>query len=232
MTGHAEWDFESTRPDQYPLMLHFPYFQLYRKQVVKQADLVLAMFLRGEAFTPEEKARNFAYYERLTVRDSSLSACCQAVLAAETGHLALAYDYLGEAAMMDLLDLEDNTRDGLHIASLAGTWIALVAGFGGMRRLGGDLCFAPRLPEQLRRLAFRLTVLGRRLRVEVTHDRVRYVLDDSEDGEPLRLRHFGEPLTVTAKEAVELPVPALPDRPPVRQPPGREPDRRLPRDRC
>ncbi len=231
-TGHAEWDFESTRPDQYPLMLHFPYFQLYRKQVVKQADLVLAMFLRGEAFTPEEKARNFAYYERLTVRDSSLSACCQAVLAAETGHLALAYDYLGEAAMMDLLDLEDNTRDGLHIASLAGTWIALVAGFGGMRRLGGDLCFAPRLPEQLRRLAFRLTVLGRRLRVEVTHDRVRYVLDDSEDGEPLRLRHFGEPLTVTAKEAVELPVPALPDRPPVRQPPGREPDRRLPRDRC
>ena len=101
--------------------------------MVKQADLVLAMQLRGDAFTAEQKARNFAYYEALTVRDSSLSACTQAVIAAEVGHLDLAYDYLAEAALMDLDDLEHNTRDGLHIASLAGAWIALVAGFGGMR---------------------------------------------------------------------------------------------------
>ena len=101
-TEHQRWDFEATAPEQYPLLLHFPYFDLYRKQVVKQADLVLALHLRGDAFTAEQKARNFAYYERLTVRDSSLSACTQAVIAAEVGHLELAYDYFAEAALIDL----------------------------------------------------------------------------------------------------------------------------------
>ena len=80
--------------------------------MVKQADLVLAMQLRGDAFTAEEKARNFDYYEPLTVRDSSLSACTQAVIAAEVGHLDLAYDYFAEAALMDLGDLEHNTATG------------------------------------------------------------------------------------------------------------------------
>src|SRR5205807_5198180 len=112
------WDFDDTKPDQYPLLLHFPYFDLYRMQVVKQADLVLALHLRGDAFTEEQKARDFTYYEALTVRDSSLSACTQAVVAAEVGHLDLAFDYLAEAALMDLRDLEHNTRDGLHMESL------------------------------------------------------------------------------------------------------------------
>lgn len=94
-TEHEPWDFTRTAADEYPLLLHFPYVDLYRKQVVKQADLVLALHLRGDAFSAEEKARDFAYYEALTVRDSSLSACTQAVVAAETGHLELAYDYVG-----------------------------------------------------------------------------------------------------------------------------------------
>ena len=143
-------DFEGL---EYPLLLHMPYFQLYRKQVVKQPDLVLALFLRGDRFSAEEKARDFAYYEPLTVRDSSLSACVQAVVAAEVGHLELAYDYFGEAALMDLGDLEHNTRDGLHMASLAGSWIAAVAGFGGMRDHGGELSFRPRLPAGARAAA-------------------------------------------------------------------------------
>ena len=130
-TAHQVWDFAGTPPDHYPLLLHYPYFDLYRKQVVKQADLVLAMHLCGHAFTPEQKERNFAYYEALTVRDSSLSASAQAVVAAEVGQLELAFDYLGEAAMMDLDDLEHNTRDGVHIAALAGTWLALIGGFAG-----------------------------------------------------------------------------------------------------
>src|SRR5258706_8384349 len=132
-TEHEAWDFAHTAPDQYPLLLHFPYFDLYRKQDVKQADLVLAMHLRGDAFTPEQKARNFAYYEPLTVRDSSLSASTQAVLAAEVGQLDLAYDYLGEAALVDLHDLHNNVQDGVHMASLAGGWTALVARVGGIR---------------------------------------------------------------------------------------------------
>src|SRR5689334_20448841 len=119
---------------------------LYRKQVVKQADLVMALYKRGDAFTADEKARDFAYYEPLTVRDSSLSDCIQAVMAAEVGHLDLAYGYLGEAARMDLDDLDHNTRDGLPIASMGGAWIALVAGFGGMRDSAGSLTFGPGLP--------------------------------------------------------------------------------------
>src|SRR5262249_12496059 len=104
-TLHEEWDFGATPPESYPLLLHFPYFQLYRRQVIKQPDLVLALHLRGDVFTAEEKARNFEYYEPRTVRDSSLSDGTESVIAAETGHMDLAYDYLVEAALLDINDL-------------------------------------------------------------------------------------------------------------------------------
>ena len=219
-TRHQVWDFAHTSPDQYPMLLHFPYFDLYRKQVVKQADLVLAMYLCGSAFTAEQKARNFDYYEPLTVRDSSLSACAQAVMADEVGHLGLAFDYLGEAALMDLHDLENNTRDGVHIASLAGTWIALVGGFGGVRHWDGTVSFAPRLPEGLTRLAFTLLIRGRRLRVEVTDAVARYVLAN---GEPLVILHHGQEVNLSVGKPQVHPVPAAPSRPRPAQPPGREP---------
>ncbi len=146
-THHEEWDFENTPPEHYPLLLHYPYFEIYRKQVVKQADLVMALHLRGDAFTLEEKIANFAYYEARTTRDSSLSASQQAVVAAETGHLQLAYDYWAEAALTDLQNLHHNSGHGLHIASLAGGWTVAVAGFGGMRDHNGELTFGPRLPR-------------------------------------------------------------------------------------
>jgi alpha,alpha-trehalose phosphorylase len=222
-TEHRVWDFARTAPEQYPLLLHFPYFDLYRKQVVKQADLVLALHLRGDAFSDEEKARDFAYYEALTVRDSSLSACTQAVIAAEVGHLELAYDYFGEAALIDLDNLERNTRDGLHIASLAGAWIVAVAGFGGMRDHDGSLGFAPRLPERLSRLAFGLCFRGRRLKVEVEPHQARYSL---RDGAPLEITHHGEMVKVTAETPVTCVIPAPPARDVPTQPPGRAPARR------
>ena len=222
-TRFQRWDFAATGPDRYPLMLHYPYFDLYRKQVVKQADLVLAMYLCGSWFDEEHIARNFAYYEPLTVRDSSLSACVQAVIAAQAGHLRLAYDYTAEAALMDLADLEHNTRDGLHIASLAGTWTALVAGFGGLRRDGDSLGFAPRLPERLSRLAFNLQFLGRRLRVEIGPDKAAYTLLS---GPPLTIRHHGTPLTVHADDPAVRAVPPPPVRPAPEQPPHRSPTTR------
>jgi len=222
-TQHQRWDFEHTNSDQYPLMLHFPYFDLYRKQVVKQADLVLAMHLRGHAFSDEEKARNFAYYEALTVRDSSLSACTQAVMAAEVGHLELAYDYFGEAALIDLDDLEHNTRDGLHIASLAGAWIVAVAGFGGMRDHGDTLDFKPRLPRELSRLAFRLMYRDRSLRVEVRPEDATYSL---RAGEPLEVTHYGETISVSADAPVTRPIPLITPGDALAQPRGRAPARR------
>ncbi|MFD1657166.1 glycoside hydrolase family 65 protein [Streptomyces caeni] len=220
-TRYQRWDFAATRPDQYPLMLHFPYFDLYRKQVIKQADLVLAMYTCAPFFDAEHKARNFAYYEPLTVRDSSLSACCQAVLAAEAGHLGLAYDYLHDAALMDLEDLEHNTRDGLHIASLAGTWMALVAGFGGLRHHGAQIAFAPRLPERLGRLAFTLELLGRRLRVDIGRTAATYTVVA---GEPLTIRHHGEPLTLDPDKPAGRGIPPVSPRPAPEQPPHRRPN--------
>jgi alpha,alpha-trehalose phosphorylase len=144
-------------------------------------------------------------------------------MAAEVGHLRLAYDYLGEAALMDLHDLEHNTRDGLHIASLAGTWMALVAGFGGMRYHEGGLCFSPKLPEKLARLAFSVQVLRRRLRVEITDLTATYTLVE---GAPLEIQHYGQPITVSDKSPQTRDVPEQTARPEPRQPPGRRPDRR------
>jgi alpha,alpha-trehalose phosphorylase len=224
-TGHQAWDFAGTPADQYPLMLHHPYFDLYRKQVVKQADLVLALQRCGQAFTADQKARNFDYYEALTVRDSSLSASIQAVIAAEVGELDLAFDYLGEAALIDLDDLEHNTRDGVHIASLAGTYVALISGFAGVRYETGYPQFAPRLPDGMARLAFTIVLQGRRLRVEIKHKSARYVLVE---GEPLAISHHGEQITLRAGQPSAHPIPEITPRGRARQPAGREPARRRP----
>ena len=226
-TEHARWDFEHTPESMFPLLLHVPYFDLYRTQVVKQPDLVLAMHLCDEAFTAEEKVRNFAYYEALTVRDSSLAAGTQAVMADETGQLDLAHDYLGEAALIDLDDREMNTGDGLHLASLAGAWTALVAGFGGLRARNGVLHFAPRLPGGITRLRFVLRYRGRRIAVVVTAGEASYQLLD---GEPLVVVHHGEKLEV-ADEPVASDIPPAVTRPRPGQPRGREPAPRSGRGR-
>jgi alpha,alpha-trehalose phosphorylase len=222
-TRHQEWDFGAMTEEDYPLLLHYPYFDLYRKQVVKQADLVLAMRVHSDTFTADEKVRNFAYYERLTVRDSSLSACTQAVLAAEIGHLDLAHDYIAEAALMDLADLEHNTRDGLHIASLAGAWTAVVEGLGGLRTTDSMISFCPRLPPGLSRLKFGILYRGRRLQVTVERDNATYELVDGRD---MRLSHHTSTVSLTVGQPVSRPIPPAPVVPPPSQVPGREPIRR------
>jgi alpha,alpha-trehalose phosphorylase len=224
-TDHEVWDFEHTSPDQYPLLLHFPYFDLYRKQVVKQPDLVLAMMLCPSAFTPEQVDRNFAYYERITVRDSSLAACTQAIIAAQCDHLRLAFDYAAEATLIDLRDLEHNVADGLHMASLAGAWLVFVFGFGGMRADGEVLAFTPKLPEGLTRYAFSVTWRGRCLHVDVTGARAEYTLRSPGT---VRITHHGEALDVTDAAPVARPLPPIAPREPPAQPPGRTPHRRSP----
>lgn len=222
-TRFRRWSFAATPPGDYPLLLNYPYYLLYSSQVVKQADLVFAAYLCGDCFTPEQKLRDFDYYEAITVRDSSLSASIQSIMAAEVGHLDLAYDYFRETALIDLRDVAGNTKDGLHLASLAGTWLAAVAGFGGMRDYGETLAFAPRLPEQITRLTFRLLYRGRRLFIEVLPGRARYTLVE---GEALELTHHGKPITVEPGKPLEMTCPEPPRVPPVSPPPGREPLRR------
>ncbi|MBA2350024.1 MAG: glycoside hydrolase family 65 protein [Solirubrobacterales bacterium] len=219
---HQPWDFEATSPEEYPLLLHFPYFQLYRTQVIKQADLVLAMHLYGEEFTPEQKRRNFDYYEGLTVRDSSLSACTQAIMAAEVGHMELAHDYLREAAFVDLHNLHHNTGDGLHIASLAGAVMAVTNGYGGMRDSGGRIRFCPRLPRGVGEVSFAVCIRGSLLRVTIDQEQARYQI---EEGAPLDFTHWGEEVHVTKSKPVTLPTPEVEDLPRPAQPAGREPVR-------
>jgi alpha,alpha-trehalose phosphorylase len=190
-TRFREWDFSSSTPDQYPLLLHAPYYLLYSSQVVKQADLVLALYLCGDEFDSAQKRRDFDYYEARTVRDSSLSACIQAIVAAEVGHLELALDYFRETAFVDLHDVKGNTNDGVHLGALAGAWLVAVAGFGGMRDYGDTLAFAPRLPKALSRLRLRLAYRGRGLRIEVDGTSARYELLA---GDPLEVLHCGDPL--------------------------------------
>ncbi|HEY2949630.1 MAG TPA: glycoside hydrolase family 65 protein [Micromonosporaceae bacterium] len=224
-TRLPEWDFEAYR-DKYPLLLHVPYFDLYRRQVIKQADLMLAQYWFGHHFDDEDKARNVDYYERRTVRDSSLSAAVQAVTAAEVGHVELAYDYAWESAQVDLRDIDHNSGDGLHIASLAGVWTALVAGFGRLRQHDGQLSFAPQLPDRITRLSFTIRWHGLRLGVDVEPDRVTYTLRDGADSS-LTFRHNGRAVTVTAdKPVVERTVKRMPMLPRPPQPPGREPNSR------
>jgi alpha,alpha-trehalose phosphorylase len=222
-TTHEVWDFESTDASEYPLLLHHTYFDLYRKQVVKQADLVMALFTRGDAFTLEEKRRDFEYYESVTVRDSSLSPCVQGIVAAEVGHMQLAHDYLAEASMMDLRDLEDNVRDGLHIASLGGALLGVVCGFGGVRDHTGQLCFSPRLPEGITRLRFPVVILGRRIVVEVSQKEAGYRLDDGH--EPIEIQHWGETLSLRGGATERRDLPEAPDLEPPHQPAGRLPMR-------
>jgi len=221
-TQHMEWDFAGTPREHYPLLLHYPYFDLYRKQVIKQADLVLALHVCGDSFTAEEKARDFAYYEARTVRDSSLSAGTQSVIAAEVGQLDLAYDYLAEAALTDLHDVHNNVRNGLHMASLAGAWIGIIAGFAGMRDHAGKLTFAPRLPDQLDRIAFRMCFRGSAFEVEIRRDEVSYRVTS---GKPLELTHHGQAIMV-GDDTITKPIPKLESAPPITQPSGREPTRR------
>ncbi|PWS35023.1 family 65 glycosyl hydrolase [Falsiroseomonas bella] len=215
------WDFAGTPEDHYPLLLHYHPLNLYRAQVIKQADTVLAMFLLGDHFTPEEKKRNFDYYDPITTHDSSLSVCVQAIVAAEVGYMAKAMEYFRFAAEMDLSDVGGNMRHGAHVASIGGTWMALVQGFGGLRDHGGRISFDPRLPREWRALRFPLAIRGCRLRVELRHDVTTYRL---EAGAALTLVHDGTEVQLSAASPVaSLPTPKLPPEPVSEFPPAPHP---------
>ena len=183
------WDLDSTPREKFPLLLHYHPLVIYRHQVLKQADIVLAMFLLGNEFPEEQKRRNFDYYDPLTTGDSSLSACVQSIIAAEIGNEREAREYFQYALLMDLGNVAGNASDGVHIASAAGVWSSLVFGFGGVRDFEGRLSFDPRLPRAWNDLAFPLRFRGRQLRIKLSHDEERYLV---EKGDPLNVLVRGE----------------------------------------
>jgi alpha,alpha-trehalose phosphorylase len=196
------WDFQNTPRDHYPLLLFYHPLNIYRKQVIKQADVVLAMFLLGHAFSPEAKRRNFEFYDPLTTGDSSLSSCIEAIIAAQIGDMEKAIQYGRAALLMDLADVGGNVKDGCHIASMGGTWMMLTYGFGGMRDDDGTLSFWPhRAPEDNAILRFPLTYRGQRLEVEIGLETVAYAL---REGECLVIRHETEEIHLTPAQPLAL----------------------------
>jgi alpha,alpha-trehalose phosphorylase len=194
------WDFRNTPTDRYPLLLFYHPLNIYRKQVIKQADVVLAMFLLGSEFSQGAKKRNFEFYDPLTTGDSSLSSCVEAIIAAQIGDTEKAIRYGMAALLMDLADVGGNVKDGCHIASMGGTWMMLAYGLGGMRDDDGMLSFWPRrAPEDNAILRFPVTFRGQVLDVEIGLEKVEYTL---REGESLLIRHETEEVRLTRENPV------------------------------
>lgn len=219
-TTYQEWPFEDH--DSSPVQEHQHYATIYRRQVVKQADLVQALWWCGDDFTAEQIARDLDYYEARTVRDSSLSASAQAVVCARAQHPDLALRYLRESALVDLRDLSGDAKDGLHLAAVGGTWLALTAGLGGLRDEHGELELAPLLPSGLTRFRFHVTWHGHLLRVETTPAGTELSLLRG-DG-PLGVLVDGTRVTLSSDHPARVPLrTAAPLLPEPTQPPGRAP---------
>ena len=188
------WDFAGTPADRYPLLLHYHPLVIYRHQVIKQTDVVLATVMLPDRFSPEERRRIFEYYDPLTTGDSSLSECIQAIAAADAGMYRTAEEYLVDAAAVDLADIAGNLRDGVHVASAGGTWMAIVHGFCGYRWRAGRTEFFPILPTRARRLRVPLLLQGSLLEVDIEEHQVTYRL---RSGNPVTAYHHGQGFTVS-----------------------------------
>ncbi len=193
------WDFKGTPSGNYPLLLHYHPLVIYRHQVIKQADVILAMFLLGDEFTTEQKRRNFDFYDPLTTGDSSLSVSIQAIMAFEMEYREKATEYMRCALLMDLSDVAGNAADGCHIASMGGTWMAAVYGFAGMRDYDGQLSFQPLQPLRRMRVRFRLTVCGQQMEVEITEKAVTYSL---RRGTGLAIRHYDKEINLVPGKSI------------------------------
>ncbi|GAA3586405.1 glycosyl hydrolase family 65 protein [Klugiella xanthotipulae] len=197
------WDLENTPDEKRPLLLHFHPLVIYRFQVLKQADVVLALFLHGEEFTPEQKLADFEYYDPITTGDSTLSAVVQSIIAAEVGYHELALSYFDNALFVDLADLHQNTADGVHVASTGGVWNAIVSGFGGMRDNRGVVSFDPRLPQEWEELTYRLTIHDTRVRVTLRQDSLAFTV---EEGSSVTVTVRGETHTIVSGEPRMIPL--------------------------
>ncbi|RJG11429.1 glycoside hydrolase family 65 protein [Massilia cavernae] len=189
------WDFAATPKENYPLLLNYHPLVIYRHQVCKQADVVLALLLLSDQFTLDDKKRDFDYYEAVTTHDSSLSSCIFSIIASEVGYHDKAYDYFMETARLDLDDTHGNTHYGVHTAAMAGTWMGVAYGFGGMRVTGGELRFAPTLPIKWTHYQFQVHIRGALLRIRVEQGAAEYTLMN---GEALQFAHHGRTISLTS----------------------------------
>jgi beta-phosphoglucomutase len=190
----ARWEVKDIPPEKRPLLLHYHPLTIYRYQVLKQADLVLAHMLLGHSVSRAQKKRDFDYYDPLTTADSSLSPCIQGVLAAELGYRETSFRHFMRTVRMDLDDVNGNVRDGVHTAAMAGSWISLIYGFAGLRDCQGGLCFNPTLPDTWRKLSFTLRRGDASLEVTIGKEEAAYRL---KEGKEMNITHQGVPHRVS-----------------------------------
>ncbi len=197
----AYWNFEATPSEQYPLLLHYHPLEIYRHQVCKQADLVLAMFLLHTHFTLQEKATNVHYYDAITTHDSSLSTCIFSILYAEIGEMEKAEELFLKNIRMDLDNLHGNTHQGIHAAAMGGAWMCIVNGFAGMRTWEKQILFSPEIPEEWDAYGFQVVFLGNVIRVNISKQETRYQLTK---GEGLCIGHKEESFRLTAENPIKI----------------------------
>lgn len=185
------WDFEKVPKENYPLLLHYHPLVIYRHQVCKQADVVLALFLLGNKFSLEQKRKDYDYYEKVTTHDSSLSACIFSIVANDIGYHEKAYDYFIKTARMDLDDYQGNTHHGVHTANMAGSWMCIVNGFAGMRVYEDVLSFQPYIHPNWEEYSFKITYQGSIIKLTINSTATTYRLIEGKELEIVhRGRHF------------------------------------------
>jgi alpha,alpha-trehalose phosphorylase len=181
------WDFENTPKEKYPLLLHYHPLTIYRYQVCKQADTVLAHFLLEDEQSLDTIRSSYDYYEKITTHDSSLSTCIFSIMASKVGYADKAYQYFTETARLDLDNTHGNTKDGLHLANMGGTWMAIVFGFAGVRIKETHLALAPTIPAAWDNYAFKIQFKGRTIEVRMTKVEVQLTITE---GEALQVRLY------------------------------------------
>lgn len=196
----AVWDFDNTPKEKYPLLLHYHPLTIYRYQVCKQADTVLAHFLLEDEQSEETIKRSYDYYEGITTHDSSLSSCIFSIMAAKIGNVEKAYEYFIETARLDLDNTHGNTKDGLHMANMGGTWMSIVYGFAGMRLKESGLSLAPAIPQDWQKYAFRLNFRGRLIGVSIGRD---HVVLELVEGEAIAIKLYGEEVRLEPGQQVK-----------------------------
>ena len=162
------WDLAATPEEEFPIMQHHHLLELYRYQVCKQADTVLAHFIFEDEQKMSTMRNSFAYYEKVTTHDSSLSRCIFGIMASKLGEREKAYQYFDFSSKLDICNSQKNTKDGIHTANMGGTYMAVVYGFLGLRVKEEGFFLAPTIPRQWKSYRVRISLRGSLLEVTVT----------------------------------------------------------------
>jgi maltose phosphorylase len=195
-------DVRAIPPEEFPLYHHWSYDRIYRYDMIKQPDVLMFLFLYNQSFTLEEKRVNYDYYEPRCIHESSLSPSIHSILAAEIGRHEDAYKFFEFATRLDLDNYNRNTREGLHMTSIAAAWMNIVYGFGGMRSDGEGLSFRPTIPGVWNGYSFHVTVHGSVLKFDVNR---REVFIRVTDGDPAEITVYGRKMRI-GRDGVRLPL--------------------------